>query len=703
MKKYFPHISAFVLTLVVAFAMSGILFPQIVRAQLITCPAGQIVVVDEATGVPSCQTVNTPPKTEPVPNIISSILGVVGNILLKPLGWLSLLILRLAALLTGLAGLILNYVVWFTVVDMANKISEIGAIDKAWKVIRDVVNMGFIFVLLYAAIRTILGIGSDTKKLIVNIVVVAILINFSLFFTKTVIDASNVLAIAFYDAIAPRALSTTITEGLSNSLMRPLKIESLWNNPDIAALTGEKLIIIGVMGTIVSLIAAFVFFAVAIMFVIRFVVLIFVLILSPLAFMGFILPQLKKYKDQWLDALLGQAFFAPIYFMLTWIVIIVSRGLLTSAGGGMAGGNMATAFLGAVGADGNTVLTPTPTSIAIVVNFIIVIVLLIASLIIAKQWADKAGHGVPGLTKWAMGAAGGATFGMAGRFGRGTIGRAGAAVGESEWLQKKAESGSMAARLSLAAGRKTGGASFDVRGTPLGGPLEAGKAQKGGFAEFKKKKAEQEAKFAVSLAPSAKAIARDKTLLGNKAEIDRGVNNLETEKQKRVDELRSSEELKSAEVKERSAYDTVSKLEAEAGAAEDALREDKIKELETAKVKLEEIKKEAGEARKRIKEETERITTDYDARKEELRGTEVEATSDIRKKRFAQAVERSSWAKMRGYNYDAAAQIRKGKSAKDRAADILKDLQKEGAISEEEKPETPPLTPPTPPPAPPTT
>jgi len=505
MKKYFPHISAFVLTLVVAFAMSGILFPQIVRAQLITCPAGQIVVVDEATGVPSCQTVNTPPKTEPVPNIISSILGVVGNILLKPLGWLSLLILRLAALLTGLAGLILNYVVWFTVVDMANKISEIGAIDKAWKVIRDVVNMGFIFVLLYAAIRTILGIGSDTKKLIVNIVVVAILINFSLFFTKTVIDASNVLAIAFYDAIAPRALSTTITEGLSNSLMRPLKIESLWNNPDIAALTGEKLIIIGVMGTIVSLIAAFVFFAVAIMFVIRFVVLIFVLILSPLAFMGFILPQLKKYKDQWLDALLGQAFFAPIYFMLTWIVIIVSRGLLTSAGGGMAGGNMATAFLGAVGADGNTVLTPTPTSIAIVVNFIIVIVLLIASLIIAKQWADKAGHGVPGLTKWAMGAAGGATLGMVGRGGRNIIGSRAAAMAEDENLKKRAAEGSIRARLQLATASKAAKSSFDLRGTPLSGQLDAGKARKGGFIQDQKDRAKAYEKYKPSKDATDKA------------------------------------------------------------------------------------------------------------------------------------------------------------------------------------------------------
>ncbi|MDZ4206038.1 MAG: hypothetical protein U1C12_02385, partial [Patescibacteria group bacterium] len=605
----------------------------------------------------------------------------------------------LATYLTGLAGLVLNYVVQFTVVEMADNLKNIGTIDTAWKTIRDIGNMGFIFILLYAAIRTILGIGSDTKKLIVNIVVVAILINFSLFFTKIVIDASNVLAITFYDAIAPSSLSTTWDTGLSGTLMKPLKIESLWANPKIEELVGKDLIIIGVMGTIVSLIAAFVFFAVAIMFVIRFVVLIFVLILSPLAFLGFILPQLKEYKDQWQEALLGQAFFAPIYFMLTWIVIKISSGLLTSTSTAMQGGSMATVFLGAVGADGNVLKTPS-SSIALLVNFIVMIAFLIASLVIAKKWADKAGHGVPGLTKWATGFAGGATLGMAGRFGRGTVGRAGVALGDSEALKERAAKGGvggMAARLTLATGRKTGGASFDVRGTPLTGTLGAGQAQKGGFAEFKKKQAEAEVKFAASLAPSAKAIAKDKTLLGNKAEIDEEVKNIEKAKKRSVDEIRNSEELKSAEVRERSASDIVSKLEVEARAAGDNLEEAKIEALETAKVKLEEVKKEAGEARKRVREQAENMAETYEAQKEALKTTEVKPASEIRKERFAKAVEKSAWAKFRGYNYDAAAQIRKGKSAKDKAVDILKDLQKEGVIAAEEKPETPPETQPTPP------
>jgi hypothetical protein len=451
MKKYLPQISTLALTFALILVASGFLFPQTAHAQF-----GWIV--DRST-----------------------------DILLAPIGWIAVLILQIASLLTFLSGAILNYVVQYTVVDMAVNVSRAGVVNNAWGVIRDIANMSFIFILLYAAIQTILGIGSDTKKLIVNVIVVAILINFSLFFTRVVIDASNVLAVTFYDAISPGALSDDISRGISSSLMEPLKIQSLWNTKGLG-LEGKTLIVVGVMGTIVSLIAAFIFFAVAIMFIIRFVVLIFTMILSPLAFMGFILPQLKKYKDQWWDALSGQAFFAPIYFLLTWIVIVIARGLLTSDGG-----TMAEVFVGTTGADGE-IEPPNFSSIGILVDFIIMIALLIASLLISKEFANKAGSSVAGLTKWATGAAGSATLGIAGRFGRGTAGRLGQVVADMESLKNRPES--RMARLALATGKKTAGASFDVRSTGLSGTLGAGKGQVGGFAADLKRKTEAEKKYA---------------------------------------------------------------------------------------------------------------------------------------------------------------------------------------------------------------
>ena len=75
-------------------------------------------------------------------------------------------------------------------------------IPEAWAVVRDFSNIFFILILIYVAIQTILGLGGhEVKKTIAHIVVMALLINFSMFFTKVIIDSSNILALVFYNKI----------------------------------------------------------------------------------------------------------------------------------------------------------------------------------------------------------------------------------------------------------------------------------------------------------------------------------------------------------------------------------------------------------------------------------------------------------------------------------------------------------------------
>src|SRR3990167_2417660 len=398
--------------------------------------------------------------------------------------------IRGMSLLTGLAGIILNAVIYYTIVDIANNYSRITTINEAWSVIRDLANMSFIFVLLYAAIKTILGTGSDTKNLIVKIIVVAILINFSLFFTKVVIDASNVLAIAFYDAIVPGAfddigvINLVTQTGISHAFMQNLNLQSLYEVGENGNRIGPASIVtLGIMCSIMLLIAAFIFFAVALMFIIRYVILILVLILSPLAFIAFVLPQLEKYKAQWIDALVGQAFFAPIYFMLTWVTLHVLGGITSAFG---ATDNPRAALSGIAFID--SAITGTNEAFGLLINFIVVIVFLVASLILAKELANKVPGGVNKLTGWATGVAGGASFGLAGRAGRYTLGAATEMAKESKAYKRleAASPNSRLARLTLAAADKTSRASFDARGGKLGGILasagiEGGKAQEGGF------------------------------------------------------------------------------------------------------------------------------------------------------------------------------------------------------------------------------
>src|SRR3972149_11518169 len=85
--------------------------------------------------------------------------------------------------------------------------------------------MLFIFVLLYVAIGTILGLSKvNWKKTLVLIVIAALLINFSLFFTKIIVDASNILAWAFYQGIS----TCTTSSGLSGCFMEHMKLTTLY-------------------------------------------------------------------------------------------------------------------------------------------------------------------------------------------------------------------------------------------------------------------------------------------------------------------------------------------------------------------------------------------------------------------------------------------------------------------------------------------
>jgi hypothetical protein len=348
------------------------------------------------------------------------------------------IILTLVGTILYLAGILLNFVFKQSVIDMTEFINNISAIEKGWTIFRDLANMFFIFILVYIAILTILRLSShNTKALLIRLIVAALMINFSLFFTKVVIDASNIIAIEFYDKITINGVSlgsenAPLDAGLSAAFMSPLKLTSFYSKGEkgmtVETATVGKSITVMVLGSIFLLIAAFSFFTVSILFAIRFAVLILLMVLSPFAFAGMILPQMQKISSQWWNTLFSQAFFAPVYIMLTWFVlsIIVDKNFLGASSGHT--------FTDAI-RDGSMPAT------AVIFNFLIVIIFLIASIIIAKDMASKGGVAV-------QAAANKGTAFMGGLFTRNLI-RLGRGAG-----QTMAYAGQAAAKGVQAAGRR---------------------------------------------------------------------------------------------------------------------------------------------------------------------------------------------------------------------------------------------------------
>ena len=110
---------------------------------------------------------------------------------------LSMGIIYLAGLVLSVAGSFMNGVLALTTVDFNASVYTYVApgIEAVLTVFRDIANIIIIGMFTFVAISIILGIKEfGQKKFIAHVLIIAVLINFSLLFTKIVIDASNFTA-----------------------------------------------------------------------------------------------------------------------------------------------------------------------------------------------------------------------------------------------------------------------------------------------------------------------------------------------------------------------------------------------------------------------------------------------------------------------------------------------------------------------------
>jgi len=86
-------------------------------------------------------------------------------------------------------------------------------ISQGWVAVRDLANIGLIFILLYTGFIVMLrGETSGTMQVLARVVVIALIINFSFFLTRVAIDAGNVVAVQFYNSISAQSIQTTVNE-----------------------------------------------------------------------------------------------------------------------------------------------------------------------------------------------------------------------------------------------------------------------------------------------------------------------------------------------------------------------------------------------------------------------------------------------------------------------------------------------------------
>ncbi len=485
------------------------------------------------------------------------------------------------------SGIVLNAAVFFSIEQMSNLINGEGGegIRNAWTMIRDLINILFIFGLLYISIGTIIGrLSGKTKNMLVGIIAAAILINFSFLFTTVLIDVSNYLTVEMKNllgecsqigagpetsqgagagttggSIKESLNKSNYNKGISNCFVDSVKIQTAFNPETEGGIanvvnasqstTGKviKILIGGIMGSVFLILTAVVFLALAILLFIRFILLIFLIITSPAMFLGMILPNFTEISKTWFKTLQNQLIWAPLAFLFLFISLTIARSMSLVGSSGDLSGTVAG------GAE----------NISVIINYLLVIGFMLASILIAKK------TGAAG-ADWSTQKAGNVVFGGLGKIGRNTVGRAASRAAENM------KGTGMVSRLSKAGLKNIGNSTFDARnstavsagfsgiGKATGVNIDTGKGSKSGFTKLnqeKVKKYKEEAKEFGELSRSEKIkITENRGKINTKYENElSGIKNAQGRVTNSENSLKSiKKQMKKAKKTDRAEYDRLS-------------------------------------------------------------------------------------------------------------------------------------------------
>jgi hypothetical protein len=200
--------------------------------------------------------------------------------------------------LASLAGEILGWVIKWT-----TNASEPKIVGQGWLIIRDFMNLFFIFGLIVIGLATILRLEAyNYKKLLVQLILMALLINFSKVIATTIISFFDVLINvikgdgAFFD-IGSFTYTITHPGGTADGLFGGGVISQV--------VTSYSAMFVGAIAIIAFLVLSAMFF-------IRMVGLWFLIMVSPAAYALNILPQTKGLAQRWWSTFFKYLIWGPV-------------------------------------------------------------------------------------------------------------------------------------------------------------------------------------------------------------------------------------------------------------------------------------------------------------------------------------------------------------------------------------------------------
>ncbi len=196
---------------------------------------------------------------------------------------------------------------------------------KAWAVMRNIANVAFVgafLVIIYSQVTSIGLSNYGIKKLLPRLIIAAVLVNVSYWICAIAIDLSNIAGYALND------LLKGITEGIRNSGTQTdlISFESVTGavlSGGTLATAGTLSIIAngGIAGSIAMLLPALVIVLIAAMVAViimaaRQALIVILVIVAPLAFVAYLLPNTEKFFEKWKGLMTTMLMLFPVFSVI---------------------------------------------------------------------------------------------------------------------------------------------------------------------------------------------------------------------------------------------------------------------------------------------------------------------------------------------------------------------------------------------------
>lgn len=221
-----------------------------------------------------------------------------------------------------------------------------GAAYQAWSVMRTIANIAFVIVFLIIIMSQLTSVGISNygvKKMLPRLVVAAILVNVSFFISQLAIDISNILGYSVKDVFESITQLTIGGENAQAAInnQSPFATGEGFAGVAGAILTGTAvgIALYALLSTFIPILLAAVVALIMIMFILVFrqAVIILLVVISPLAFVAYLLPNTESLFTKWRQALTAMLLLFPIIALVFGASTLASQILSTTFNGGLQG------------------------------------------------------------------------------------------------------------------------------------------------------------------------------------------------------------------------------------------------------------------------------------------------------------------------------------------------------------------------------